>query len=285
MHTDNALYVWFSDSKLVCMLSTHVDDVKGTGQDEVVTKILQHLTAKFGELKTSWNTFDHCGLKHERNLNEGTLKIHQGHYIAQLKLQEAGPLLSVPANTPLNVLQIAQCLSLLGAVSWLTQTRLDVAVYVCALQRAAKKPCAEHALRLNKVVKWCKRKSACLFYKYMVTPCRIVVISDSAFRKEDAVGLAMRGSVIAIGESRPEGPGGTVHLIEYYSRKQRRVTRSTFSAELNAASDAYEFGKLISMTLAELISPLPQARSLISLEETGCLPVPVDLVIDAKKRF
>ena len=285
LHTDNALYAWFTDSKLTCLLSTHVDDVKGTGERSVMNHILQHLTSKFGQLKTTWNVFEHCGLKHERDLTAGTLKIHQEHYVKQLKLQEAGPLLSVAASTPLNVLQIAQFLSLLGAVSWLTQTRLDVAVYVCALQRAAKKPCVEHALRLNKVVKWCKRKVSFLFYKYMTPPCRIVVISDSAFRKEDAAGLAMRGAIIAIGECNVEGPGGVVHMIEYYARKQRRVTRSTFSAELNGVSDAYEFGKLIGMTLAELVSPHPQARSLIHLEETGSLPVPVDVVIDARSVF
>ena len=39
------------------------------------------------------------------------------------------------------------------------------------------------------------------------------------------------------------------------------------------------------MTLAEIISPLPQARLLIALEETGKLPVPVDLVIDARSVF
>ena len=31
LHTDNALYVWFSDSKLAYMLSILVDDVIGTG--------------------------------------------------------------------------------------------------------------------------------------------------------------------------------------------------------------------------------------------------------------
>jgi hypothetical protein len=39
------------------------------------------------------------------------------------------------------------------------------------------------------------------------------------------------------------------------------------------------------MTLAELIHPLPQARALIQLEESGSLPVPVDLVIDARSVY
>ena len=147
LHTDISLYVWFSGNELVLILSTHVDDLKGTGENATVRTVLKYLASKFGELKTSWNTFEHCGIKHERCLIKCTLKIHQNHYVQQLKLQEAAPLLLLSPSTLLNVLQVAEYLSLLGGVSWLTQTRLEVAVYVCALQRAAKSPRVEHALR------------------------------------------------------------------------------------------------------------------------------------------
>ena len=73
--------------------------------------------------------------------------------------------------------------------------------------------------------------------------------------------------------------------MEWYARKQRRVTRSTFSAELNAASDAYEFAKLIAMTLAECIRPYPSIKSLVALEETGDFPIPIHLIVDARSVF
>lgn len=167
----------------------------------------------------------------------------------------------------------------------MVQTRLDICVYICALQRAAKAPQAQHALRLIKVCKWIKRKSSQLLYKKLQTPTRIVAASDAAFRKEDVKGLAMRGAVIMICEHNDHHPGGHCHVLEWYARKQRRVTRSTFSAELNAASDAYEFAKLIAMTVSECIQPQPSVRALVALEENGKFPIPINLVVDAKSVF
>jgi hypothetical protein len=80
-------------------------------------------------------------------------------------------------------------------------------------------------------VKWVKRKKCPLRYAKLQAPYRIVVISDSAFRKEDKTGLAMRGAIIGIAEKHEKHPGGKLHVIEFYARKQRRVVRSTFSAE------------------------------------------------------
>ena len=198
---------------------------------------------------------------------------------------DSAVLTAMKPSDPLNAVLIQQYQSLLGALSWMIQTRTDVAVYCCALQRAAQKPLAEHGLRLNKVVKWIKRKPVGLIYKKMKTPTRVMIVSDAAFRKEDDKGLAMRGALIGIIEGSSFTPGGVFHLLEWYSRKQRRVTRSTFSAELNAASDAYEMGKLIAMTISEIITPFPSISSLIWLDERGTFAMPIEMCIDARSVF
>ena len=112
-----------------------------------------------------------------------------------------------------------------------------------------------------------------------------MVISDSAFRKECLLGLAMRGALIGVGESNDDHPGGNFHLVEYFAREQRRVTRSTYSAELHGLNDSYEMGKVICLTLSECIQHHPQARTLIALEEAGGLPIPLECCIDAKSVF
>jgi hypothetical protein len=95
----------------------------------------------------------------------------------------------------------------------------------------------------------------------------------------------MRGALVCLGEIHSDHPGGLVHILEFYARKQRRVTRSTYSAELNAASDAFEFGKLVALTLAEALCPYGSIRELLVLEEKGAFPVPVELVIDARSVY
>ena len=52
--------------------------------------------------------------------------------------------------------------SLVGALAWLTQTRIDIAAYVTALQRWGQAPRVEHAKRANRVLAYCSRKGGFL---------------------------------------------------------------------------------------------------------------------------
>ena len=114
-----------------------------------------------------------------------------------------------------------------------------------------------------------------------------LIISDSAFRKEDSTGLAMRGAVLALAEmsSSPASPGGKIHIIDFYSRRQRRITRSTFAAELHALADSLEIGKIIAMAFTEIATPNLSPAKLSHLEESGKLSVPIEAVVDAKSVF
>ena len=284
LHTDPNLFVWFTGGLLTCILSTHVDDLKGAAVEPQAKRILKVLEDSFGKLKVQMRVFEHCGIKHEQSADNETVKLHQNHYVSQLQPMDLSTV-NVAANKPLDEQQTAEYLSLLGGLSWTVQTRLDTAIYICSLQRAAKAPLAEHAARLNMVTKWAKRKPAYLTYHTLPTPCVTVVASDSAFRKEDARGLAMRGAVIGVGTEQVETPGGGLHVLEFYSRKQRRVTRSTFSAELNALSDSVEFGRMIAQTLAEIVAFVPSAADLMRMEEQGKLPVPIVAIVDARSVF
>jgi hypothetical protein len=182
LHTDQSLYSWHNSSgSLVLLLSTHVDDLKGCGEEAEVTKVLALLTKHFGKLKTDRLKFEHCGVWHEQDLAAKAVYMHQAHYSAQLKLMEIVGLDPTKPEVALNEKQASEYMSLLGALGWLTQTRLDLSIYICALQRAAKSPRAEHAFRLNKVCKWARRKKRGLLYRKVKTPIRVVTVSDAAF--------------------------------------------------------------------------------------------------------
>ena len=280
--SDPSLWVWHSGGELTALISIHVDDLKGCGHDGQVTKILNLLASAFGKLKTSYRQFEHCGIKHEQSEDNATIRIHQNHYVVQLQRMETA---NAAAEAALTTVQESDFLSLLGGLSWLIQTRLDIAIFVCSLQRAAKRPLGEHATRINKVLRWATRNPAFLTYRRMATPCSVATISDSAFRKECEQGLAMRGAVIGLSPTQLEVPSGIIHIIEFYARKQRRVTRSTFSAELNAFVDAIEFARLVAMVLTEVVTPQVSAMALRRLEEVGDLHCKIVGVVDAQSVF
>ena len=115
-------------------------------------------------------------------------------------------------------------------------------------------------------------------------PVKVLGIGDSAFRKETSSGLAIRGAIVGLCQKCDNEPGGPLHVIEFFSKRQRRVTRSTFAAELLSLSDCFDICKLVSYALAEISHPYT-ANQLVKLEETGTLPVPIELCVDARSVF
>ena len=293
MLADAAIYVWFSGGiKLSAIISTHVDDLKGGGDPATMSHIKNGLTSAFGALAEKLGTFLHCGVQHEQTA-EGDVYMDQAHYILQLHAADVVGLNQLAPSTPLNTKQQSDFCSLLGGLSWVCQTRIDIAVYVGALQRKNKAPTAEHLLRLNRVLKWIRRKPIRIkytnLYKHAAsrdpTALRTTVISDSAFRKEDAAGLAMRGFIVSFTPHNLEGPGGVMLFIEWGSKKQKRVCRSTYAAELNGLVDSYESGKVITAAATELHVPNLRPQAMIRLEESGKFVWPIECTIDAKSVF
>eukprot|EP00971_Amphidinium_carterae_P351893 6492325-Amphidinium_carterae.1 len=280
---DPSLYVWRTvDKKLRMIMSTHVDDLKGAGEEELAQHVCSKLSLVFGKLKIEQWHFEHCGITHTQDKETWAVTLCQAHYVEQLRVMKIPSLGS--DSDALSVEDHHAFRSLLGAVSWLTQTRMDICVYVCALQRVAHCPLIAHAKQLNRLVKHIRRKVAPLVFQHMSGPMRVQVISDSAFRKEDSSGLAMRGAVIGLCMHHHESPGGVFHVLEFYSRKQKRVTRSTFAAELHALADAIEMGRLIRSAILEVTHGAENAFALSSLE--GCSSSPwLEACVDAKSVY
>jgi len=293
MLSDSAIYLWFSGGiRLAAIISTHVDDLKGGGEADTMSHIKAGLASAFGALSEKVGDFIHCGVQHFQDEN-GDVYTDQVHYIAQLHAADVAGLNQLAPTTPLNAKQQSDFGSLLGGLSWVCQTRLDVNIYVGALQRKNKAPTVEHLLRLNRIVKWIRRRPLKIrytnLYKHAASSeprsLRTTVISDSAFRKEDAAGLAMRGFIVGFSPLDSEGPGGYLHLIEWGSKKQKRVCRSTYAAELNSLVDSYEVGKVITAAATELVTPSLRPSIIIRLEETGAFVWTIECIIDAKSVF
>jgi hypothetical protein len=79
---------------------------------------------------------------------------HQNHYANNLKCIDVTSVDTIRPQTPLNEEQHKDYMSLLGGVAWLNLTRMDICIYVQALQRAASKPTVGHLMRLNTVTRW-----------------------------------------------------------------------------------------------------------------------------------
>ena len=182
----------------------------------------------------------------------------------------------------------------------MTLTRLDLCVFVCALQRHQHKPTVEHVQRLNKLLRWIQRNPRKLRYPplhsqehlFMADSAKnkhteLLIISDAAFKKEEDKGHVLRGALYLRSNNFQLNKNMThrpMHILDWACKAQRHVSRSTFSAELLSAGEALDHSTILARLIREVevgpMTPL-EARDL-SLAGGYC---PTTLLIDAQSVF
>ena len=95
-------------------------------------------------------------------------------------------------------------MTLLGATAWVLQTRMDIAVYVSALQRRMQTARAIDLRRLNRVIRATQRNPQGLHDHQLPEPRVLLAVGDSAFQApteeeitEGSDPLVMRGYILA----------------------------------------------------------------------------------------
>ena len=117
-----------------------------------------------------------------------------------------------------------------------------------------------------------------------------VIHCDSAFKKEDDTGHALKGIIILRCEAFPAGPLGPgsriCHVIDFVSKRLRHVTRSTFSSECFAVCDGADYGLLLRQIAHEFTcGPLTAADARALREGDKTSPVEVSVGTDAMSLF
>ena len=273
-----------------CLLSTHVDDLKGCARRVVAMELLAHLERCVGKCKSEWQKFTHVGVEHVQTPDG--VYCHQETYASQLKPLDPSAWKGLPEESLADPKLAGLYVSLLGGVAWMAMTRVDVIVYIQSLQRHAHAPRIKDLKRLNVVARFIRRKRVGLWYANVRGPVKLMCFSDAAFKAlvEESSGLALRGCSVLLVQDDQEGkPGslsGSCHLVDYTCRRQRRVVRSTFSAELNGAVDSIEGVMLVQMGYHQLLNGTSEdATALAKALDAGKLTPPIDVATDARAVF
>ena len=294
MHIEK--YKPITRKKLLMILSTHVDDLKGGAERKLALKLLAHLEKYFGKLKVEWQKFLHTGVVHEKLADR--LECHQLPYIGKLKPMLIEDCKGKDEMTEVGDKMKGDYASLLGGVAWTVLTCAYVAIYVQSLQRHGSKPRIIDCRKLNILLRYIVRHPTKVVYRMLSDAVRLLGFSDSAFKAQEgeSAGLALRGLAVMLTddpfplqdykdgdpaiEAMKQFEG---RLIDWLVRRLRRVVRSTFSAELNAFLDSIETLLLLQMTLHQVYCGTDESIEdmLIRLEQ-GSLYPPMDGMLDAR---
>ena len=270
-------------------MTKHVDDLKIAGEPKIIVEVMQGIEKTFGKLKIQWNEFTNCGVHHVQDKVSKGCSLDQIDYAKNLKAIVHDEVQTKPTESDCGpeLHQLYQ--SLLGAVAYLYLTRTDVLVFISGLQRWAHKPKIIHVKRLNKVLRWVQRNPRKLEYPpFDLSGKHFRIVSDAAFKKEDEKGHSLRGTLYlsAPGSSLDHfHRNGPIHILEYLSKAQRHVTRSTFSSELHACCDAADLGVLLLQMLHEIDAGPVTAQQSREMRMNGGYCIPMVLQIDAMSVF
>ena len=272
-------------SELLMAIIKHVDDLKMIGSRKLIEKFVAHVSRVFGKMDVDWKEFTFCGVHHVQD-EDGAIHLDQIKFLSACKTITSPCAIGGKNDTVLPEAARKLFLSLLMTVAYALLTRPDVAIFVVALQRESHRAQVQHVKRLNTLLKWLQQNPRRLSYPVMPYPDTLLQISDSSYRAKAEDGLSVRGlaSLRVCSKEVLEGCRDTsCHLVDFVSKAQRHVTRSTFSSELFAATDSVDVGLLHSIMLHELKSGVVStglARQMI--EGTAPCSVSLELVVDAK---
>ena len=145
-------------------MTIHVDDLKIAGVHIVVQELLKVLEQEFGELVIQRGTFTNCGVQHIQNPTTREITLDQVDLLTKLRSIEH-PQLATGTDEEKCVQALHSLfISLLGAIAYATHTRVDVMVFIVALQRQNHNPEVQHVRKLNKLLRWVQRNPKKLLY-------------------------------------------------------------------------------------------------------------------------
>ena len=278
---DPQLLCMHRNGELVLLMTIHVDDIKLCGHPSIMQDVVKQLESHFDAVKLEKDNFVHLGLAHKLN-PDGSISVSQTHYIAELREIPETQIRTMAKEDLVDEHHKHLFRSLLGGVAWVVQTRLDVAVYVGSLQRKLQQPCVLDVQNLNRLLKYIKRNPLEMRFRRISNPWRLVAISDSGFKGEGDDHLAVRsGLVCLVNKDFPKLGCNEIQVVEFVSKKQSRVCRSTYAAEMYSALDLAGLLFNVSLTMCEVLEGTCSAEKLASRFEDGKLSLDSDLVIDA----
>ena len=163
-------------------------------------KVLKQVEKVFGELKNEWRNFNNCGVRHVQDANTKEITIYQSQYIQGIHTLTHADLSCKPAEDFCSPEMHQLYWSILGAISFATLTRVDIAVVVAALQRHSHQLKYIHGKRLNTFVRWAQRNPKVIHYRRIPEAkdsfdIHLRMYSDAAFKKEEDTGHSMRGAI------------------------------------------------------------------------------------------
>lgn len=282
------------DGSILALCTCHVDDMAIAAPQQWLDEHYQAFVNKFKKVTRQILPFEHCGAKYE--------KIPDGYRMIQDDFCEKMTAANIPNdrkdNDKLTKEETTSYRSILGALLWLTATRLDLVAEVSHLATHVTTAEIRHLRYANQVLKRAQDKDSRgvgLYFRKLNPKhgLRLACFHDaSSHTKEKA--YAHEGVLVLLMEDhvKPQSEiyehscaddearlhGGRAHILWSHGSKAKRISYSTSHAETLAAINGHESAILVSIRLSEMLhkDKTPSLQQLAALQEAGNMQLPID---------
>ena len=294
-HMDENSWRWKNpDGSLLALCTCHVDDVAIAGPKKWLEAHYQAFVKKFKKVTRQQLPFEHCGSRYEK-IGSG-FRMVQSDFCAKMTPANIGS--DRKDNDKLRPEEVTSYRSILGALLWLTATRLDLIAEVSTLASYVTTAEIRHLRMANQVLKRAQLPDygdvGLYFMKLRPEKgLRLACFHDSSsFTKEKAyahegiVVLLMEDHVVPkddeyeviCDDNQVRRHGGRAHVLWSHGAKAKRIAYSTSHAETLAAISGHEAAVMVSIRLSQLLhrSDRPTLQQLAAIQEAGNPQLPID---------
>ena len=262
---DPAVYYWVNDSgDVIGILASHVDDFIWGGTAEFETTVISRIRSEFSIGKEDSHTFQYVGID---LVNEDEqIYIHQNDYADRLTPIQLSRERAMERNSQLTTSEVDLLRSKVGQLLWIAhQSRPDILFDACNLAASINNGKVQDILDANKVIRRLKSDGIPLKFQHLGDgKLSLVVFSDASLGNLPDGGSQGGHLVFLVGET------GKFSLINWNSKKLRRVVRSTLAGETLAMADGIDEAIFISTLYSELTSGKPDTNMLPLVCITDC---------------
>ena len=282
------------DGSLLAMCTCHVDDVAIAGPKWWLEEHYKAFVKKFKKVTRQQLPFEHCGAKYEKVGNG--YRMIQADFCSKMKPVGIDP--KKKDNERLQPEEVTSYRSILGALLWLTATRLDIIADVSQLASYVTTAEIRHLRMANQVLKRAQQQDFrdVGIYFMKLNPSRGLRLAcfhdSSSFTKEKS--FAQEGVIVMLMEDNvtpidgqydvtcddlgAADHGGRAHILWSHGAKAKRISYSTSHAETLAAISGNEASVMVSVRISEVLHPSerPTLQQLAAIQEAGNPQLPVD---------
>ena len=243
---DNAIFLWELDGIVKGVIAVHVDDMLFFGTSEFHSSVMRKFKSVFKISREEERSFRYLGVNMIQD--EKSIIMEQNAYVEGLEMNLIDKNLLKDKERVATPQEKKAFRRGVGQLGWLqSTTRPEIGFIFCQLSTVQTQPKMKDFLQYTKAVKDMKcRRSILRINKLDMASVEIEAFSDASYGN-----LSCGGSQIGFLVFLTDREGISVP-ISWGSKKAKRVSRSTLTAETIAANEAVDNAQIVKRMVEEI---------------------------------